>query len=56
MSFEEFLAYIRKRIGYYCNDNYWRWKYKIYQPKSEQDVDNVLSELAINAIGTHIGG
>lgn len=54
MSFEEFLAYIREKVGYYCTDGYWYWKYGVYKPQSKEEVDKLLPDLAINAIGTHI--
>lgn len=52
MSFEEFLALIRERVGDYCNDGYWKWTYNILPDKSQEYVENRLSLLAINAIGT----
>jgi hypothetical protein len=52
MTFEEFLKLVRERIGYYCTDSYWEWKYKILPDKSLEYVETQMSSLAINAIGT----
>lgn len=52
MTFEEFLALVRERIGHYCNDGYWKWKYEILPDKSQAYVESQLPSLAINAIGT----
>ena len=52
MSFEEFLALIRESVGTYCTDAYWKWTYDSLPDKSLEYVENNLSFLAINAIGT----
>ncbi len=52
MTFKEFLAYVREHIGHYCDDSYWEWKYSILLDKSKEGVDEIMSSLAINAIGT----
>lgn len=52
MSFEEFLALIRERIGNYCTDAYWKWKYETLPDKSQGFIEKELSFLAVHAIGT----
>ncbi len=52
MSFEEFLALIRERIGNYCTDAYWEWKYGLLPDKSQEYIEKELPSLAVNAIGT----
>jgi len=54
MKFDYFLKYVRKNIGSYCTDSYWRIKYNL-MIQSDHPIlwlKNNLSYLAINAIGT----
>ena len=52
MTFEEFLAYIRETIGFYCKDEYWLAAYNNLADKSKEAVDKKLSFWAMNAIAT----
>ncbi len=52
MTFEEFLSYIRKHIGSYCTDKYWRVKYDNLEKKTPEFIKKELPFLAVNAIGT----
>lgn len=52
MTFEEFLAYVRKHIGNYCTDEYWKWIYEHLEEKTEEFIKKEIPFLAVNAVGT----
>jgi hypothetical protein len=54
LTFQEFLKYIREKIGFYCTDIYWLATY-IALPNNHKNlnyIESILSNLAINAIAT----
>jgi hypothetical protein len=53
MTFEEFLIYVRKHIGSYCTDEYWKWTYEHLEEHTEEYIKKEMPYLAVNAIGTH---
>jgi len=52
MTFEEFLTYVRKHVGKYCTDSYWKWTYDTLSDKSREYILKEIPFLAVNAIGT----
>ena len=52
MTFEEFLSYVRKHIGSYCTDAYWKWTYDHLEKKTVDYIKKEMPYLAVNAIGT----
>lgn len=52
MTFEEFLALIRKDIGVYCSVAYWQWKYGLLKSKRTSHIKKQLPYLAVNAIAS----
>ena len=52
MTFEEFLALIRKELGSYCTDSYWMWKFSMIIDKRKSNIMRELAFLAVNAAAT----
>jgi len=53
--FQEFLGYVRKEIGDYCNDHYWLAIYSSLKGKGHNPIQIVMENLsmyATNAIAT----